>query len=125
MKRTWRSPTLQAALWAALVAVTLSLPGRLVPQARSGWHLDKLVHAVLFFVLLVLSRRSLETKRSQRSAGILALCVTIPYAFLLEYVQRLVPNRSFDPWDLAAGLVGIMLAFLLQMGSRLSARRAL
>lgn len=112
--RALKNPTLQAVLWAALVAVVLFLPGDSIPVSAQRLHLDKIVHLALFFVLVVLLRRSREARLGPARASVWALSLTIPYAVVLEIGQAWIPGRYSEGGDLLAGLAGTVLAFLLR-----------
>lgn len=106
-------------IWAGLTALVLTLPGEMLPWTRPWWlpsvlepGLDKLVHFGLFAVLAALFVRLLKSRRSGRT-WLAALAVCLPYALILELSQIWVAGRSFDPWDLTAAAMGVLLAVVL------------
>jgi hypothetical protein len=96
-----------AVLWGAawiLVAGALLVPLGVTPPGRS----DLLAHFLLFgamaFATLAFSRRP-------RQLGCLAI-VTLFGATALEFAQRLVPYRTFDPLDGVANGAGALAGYL-------------
>lgn len=68
---------------------------------------DKVVHLLLFAALAAATR----WRFGPRVPGLL---VVLAYAPLSELVQWLaLPNRSGDPWDVVADLLGVTLGWLL------------
>jgi len=91
-------------LWLALMPAPPSVSGIL------GW--DKLQHAGAFLVFTLLAGWALLacTERSWRWA----LLASVGYGILIEALQGLfTKNRSADPFDLMADLVGAGGVFLL------------
>ncbi|MEZ5333337.1 MAG: VanZ family protein [Thermoanaerobaculia bacterium] len=107
-----------ALLWWAMTVVVLLLPGSehpvgpewLVRFAESGG--DKLVHGILFFGLVVLSVRALRPLGRPRALGV-SLTLAALWAPLSEWLQRTVPYRDASLLDLAADVVGLVLATVL------------
>ena len=111
-----RSRKIQAVAWATLTTVALLAPGRSVPRVPSWLPLalapvaDKLVHALLFFVLGLLTYRALAEKGHEPGGlGSTVLAVWV-FVVLLEIAQRWVPNRTFEILDILAGLAGALVA---------------
>jgi VanZ family protein len=114
--RTLLSHHLPAIGWAVLTAVLLVAPGDSLPE-MGGWLppwleqvADKLVHALLFFVLGVLVFRCFQGLRDARRRVVLTAALCLAYAAVLELAQMWIPQRSWDPMDLVAGGLGAMLA---------------
>ena len=110
------SRRLQTVVWAAVTAVLLIMPGRVEPHTPGwiGWILahggDKVVHAFLFFVLVVLVFRAAPSRPSPRRTLRWIFFGALIYALILETAQQWVPRRAVDPFDLVAGAVGIVAA---------------
>lgn len=110
--------------WSLIVGGLLLAPGDALADV-GGWDwLDKPVHAVLFGVqygLLVRSARAADFRRP----AVAAAAGSALWALALEAAQLGVAGRSWEGWDLAAGLAGIALAALLvgRLRARLSASR--
>ncbi len=60
-------------------------------------------------VLMTLVTCSLSELRSIRRPVLAAAVSTLGYSFLLEALQALVPWRSFDPADMVADGMGVLL----------------
>ena len=113
-------------LFAAYLGALFWLSARdSVPGA--GWHVsDKLVHAVAYFGLCVVSRLAFGTVFSRRSVAILAaVLVTLLYGATDEWHQSTVPTRSPDFYDWVAdaigGVIGGVLFFVLERRRRVRA----
>jgi VanZ family protein len=115
--------------WTILTAVALLVPGR-ADDDMGRWlpavlepFADKLVHAGLFFVLVVLISRAVngesdgqesggQKKKGRAGLGATLLSVGL-FVILLEIGQFWVPNRTFETFDIVAGLVGALVATVL------------
>lgn len=106
---------LPAVLWFAFSFILLTIPGNDLPPAPflAAIHFDKIVHIVLFGVLVYLFCVPLKNQ-----ANFLSLCFKIAmwgwiYGIAMEFVQKYcVPNRSFDITDIIADGVGCFAAYL-------------
>lgn len=88
-------------------------------------HADKVVHAVLYGVLLWLFRSTFASSVSSRCWVPASLGLTFGYALIDEYHQSFVPGRSPDIADLVADLFGAVLAtVLLVVAARIRGRGA-
>lgn len=111
--RTW----IPALAWALFILLLTLMPAQVVPGGGflGRYHLDKVVHAVLFGVLLVLLARALgrvpgKAQGSARPLRIAAL-VAIGYGALTELLQELTgAGRRGDVWDLVADATGVIIA---------------
>jgi VanZ family protein len=125
---------LPALVWWALSVIVLVLPGSATPVgppwlirfAAAGG--DKLVHALLFFGLALLTVRALRPLDHRRALG-WSVALGMTWAPLSEWIQHRVPNRDASLADVAADLVGLALAAMLvwwrgdTQGALLSERR--
>lgn len=109
---------LPALVWWALSVVVLVLPGSATPVGPA-WLIrfaaaggDKLVHALLFFGLALLTVRALRPLDPRRALG-WSIALGILWASLSEWIQRRVAYRDASLADVAADLVGVALAALL------------
>ncbi|MDR3107262.1 MAG: VanZ family protein [Bifidobacteriaceae bacterium] len=102
--------TLTAVAWLALAAqlVTLYAPEAPGSGALSFPGADKLVHAAVFgFAVWAWSRRYPQW-------GWLVLIIFAAHAAISELIQgQFLADRSADPWDAIADLVGVALGFFL------------
>jgi len=109
---------LPALVWWALSVVVLVLPGSATPVgppwlirfAAAGG--DKLVHALVFFGLALLTVRALRPLDRRRALG-WSVALGVLWAPLSEWIQRRVPYRDASLADVAADLVGLALAVML------------
>ncbi|MEJ2086549.1 MAG: VanZ family protein [Acidobacteriota bacterium] len=108
----------QAVVWALLTATLLLMPG--LPEGSGpDWIpaalkpvADKVLHAFLFLVLVLLTNRAVRGRASSLNTLGSILVLLVGFVVLLEVGQLWVPNRTFDPADILAGLAGILLATL-------------
>jgi VanZ family protein len=114
MMRYLRSPHHQAVAFALFVGVLMLLPGGAVPPVPSFDWADKAVHLVLFLVLSVLVIRSFTATARFARPDMTGATVTFVYALFLELSQGVIPGRSWDPFDVLAGGVGVLVGMILQ-----------
>ncbi|RMH69672.1 MAG: VanZ family protein [Bacteroidetes bacterium] len=107
-----------AVAWTLLILIGCALPGSELPDV-SMLSLDKLIHAALFAGFGWLWMQALAHRPGTRTRWILTAGVLL--ALLTEAYQGLLPlGRTADPYDVAANLIGLLLAVSLV---RLRARR--
>lgn len=100
-----------ALIWAATIFVLSSIPGDSLPQiVFRVW--DKLLHALVFFVLCLLLHRAFRLQvrfpRLARFALAGAFLLTVIYGGLDELHQYVVPGRQMDVFDLLADATGAL-----------------
>lgn len=106
---------LPAITWSAFIFLISFIPGNELP--KEDWldkiHFDKIVHAVLYCILFLLTIR-IDFQHSFY-ALILVASVCCIQGIIIEYLQgsSFVSGRSFDSWDIAANLLGIAAGILL------------
>ncbi|MBK9794245.1 MAG: VanZ family protein [Sphingobacteriales bacterium] len=106
------SKIIPAILWSGIIFFLCFLPGSALP--KEDWldkiYFDKIVHAVLYFVLFLLILRIFNAKNTGAFSTASALCIS--QGILIEFVQSssLIQHRSFDVWDIAANVFGVILA---------------
>ncbi len=108
-------------LWVVVIYLLSSLPN---PQLRFKIPpgSDKVLHAIIYFVLCWLSRRAFYHQDFfsplRRSAYLGAFVFSVVYGFLDEYHQTHVPGRTWELYDLMADAGGALLyvaiAWMLQ-----------
>lgn len=103
-------------LWALAVATVILgslLPATTLAQLHYGSVAsdDKLVHFMGYTVLAIVPVAFLELL----GIGIMLAVSMIPLGVLLEYVQRLVPGRSFEIADMAADCLGVMAGMVVAL----------
>lgn len=103
--------TWPAFLWAIFIFVLSVIQ---VPQPKRDLvipHLDKIVHFVLYFILMILALKG--NTNANLKLGLLTFSVII-YGVFIELVQHyFVINRFFDFWDIAANTAGTLLGLIL------------
>lgn len=117
--RIYGSKVYTSVIWTALTIFLLCLPGDNIPPEEKIFeikNLDKLVHAVLFGLLVLFwSLWAYRRKSSFGSWARAALWITIGSILLgiaMEYVQRyFIPFRDFEVGDIVADTVGALAAF--------------
>jgi len=95
--------------WLAFVfsAVLFFLP--ISTSGQDGFGLDKVVHAVIFFLLFLFGRKAFPGKTW------LVLFALIFYAFAVEYIQgNYLPLRHFDWYDITADGIGLAAGLLIK-----------
>ena len=114
-RRRWRSRLRRVLGWLAgaylLAAFTVTHVDAAVPDAVGGVpHLDKLVHAGIFFGLAILTAGWRVTRfDSPVRARWVALALCLLYAVGDELSQLFTATRQADPWDFAADTAGTLL----------------
>ena len=94
--------------WMGLIFYLSAQPDLPHPDiGLAGLVLSSGAHAFVFGVLAVLWLRILGERRH---AVLVALVLTMLYAFSDEFHQLFVPGRYADPWDLLCDGVGAVLA---------------
>ena len=101
-------------LWLLIVVILSLIPGGELPRSpRFIPHFDKLVHFVMYFILIVLFLPPLNKLRPGK-AFLPALIVTLIVGCLLEILQQtLAVNRSGSLTDVAANAAGALAGILV------------
>ena len=100
-----------AIIWSVIVFILLVVPPINIAKEKRFdiIHIDKIVHALLFGVLVVVWGYWLKSKYIVFSKFLLALSATlflsVFYGIVMEYIQLSV-GRDFDVWDMLADGVG-------------------
>lgn len=106
-----------ALLWALVIFVLCSMPGRLIP-AMSWLDLlsfDKWVHASVFFVLVGLLGIAVYVHQQSKNLFYLYFVLCVVYGGLLEIMQAIVfSERSADRYDMIANSFGCLIALLIR-----------
>ncbi|MFN4285246.1 MAG: VanZ family protein [Lacibacter sp.] len=105
-----------ALLWPAFVCVTLLLPGRHLPSETLFPipHFDKLIHAVLFYVLTYIwLQTAAAQKRLTRLVMAMLVCSAILYGLVLEWIQQFT-GRDWDKWDALANTMGVLICVTIR-----------
>lgn len=102
-------------VWFFIILYLLTIPGNDLPKI--SWmdtlHLDKLVHAGLFFILCFLFIHSSAKRENHWGYILMIMLLGCLYGIIMEFVQKYwIPMRSFDVYDMLADGVGSALAVL-------------
>lgn len=104
-----------ALLWSALIFILCVMPGEDIPFENlwDMFSLDKLIHASLFYVLVLLFIRGFSNQNQfiflKRFPVVAALIISIPYGGILEFLQGVfLPDRSADLYDFIANSFGAL-----------------
>jgi len=98
-------------LWGAEICAVIV--GSLLPASvLDGIHYDdKLVHFVNYAVLAMLPAIGLEAL----SIGMACAAAMVPMGVCIEFLQRLVPGRTFEIADMIANALGVVAGVLLAL----------
>jgi len=105
---------LPALLWSAFIFFLCFIPGNDLPN--ENWldkiHFDKIVHLSFYFILFLLIVRI--PKKKNKKVFFFAALWCVAQGVLIEFIQgtTLIKNRSFDVLDIAANVVGVIIALL-------------
>jgi len=105
----WRIRLSLALIWLFTILFVTLTPGEKLPDTPDVIGFDKLVHLSMFLVLTVLWISIGNQNREKASIKKITtnyLVFGIFFAILVEYLQKYIPGRSFDYWDMVANLTG-------------------
>lgn len=116
MNRIYRYSGIFTAIWFLFIFILCATPGQYIPS--NNWlellSVDKLVHALIFFILTALF--ILTVLKNQKSISFLAIGIIacILYGVGLEWMQaNYLTNRSADWKDIIANSFGCLMALLV------------
>jgi len=109
--------------WGAIIIILISIPGNNIPNSFLFDllpHADKIIHALLFLVFVILLIFGLLKQYPQ---GIMrlpvlfwAIGISVFYSGLTELLQEMVfKNRNADFYDFTADCVGIIAGVFIYM----------
>jgi VanZ family protein len=96
-------------LWAGVILVVSVIPGQDLPSL-SIWEPDKVMHALVYGVLTYLLFVAISYKSTKNNLLIFAITLCILYGFIIELIQKVLPTRTFDMYDMLANTIGCLLA---------------
>ena len=115
-----RNPNLPTILWALVILILCGMPGKDVPHISflELFQFDKLVHATIFFVLVIFALRGFrlqaKNKYLKTNAAMIAVASSVAYGGILEILQGTIfSERSADIFDFIANSFGCFVALLL------------
>lgn len=99
-----------------ILAFLMLLPSERFPESKLLSY-DKLGHMAVFgFLYLLLAIAFTKQTQSgwfKNNYRNTALTISIVYSLLLEFIQRSIPGRSFDLYDLIANSVGVVIGLII------------
>lgn len=105
-----------AILWTVVIFVLLSLPGSSFPEhgILGKWQLDKIVHAGIFGIFVVLwhawyAMRSSSDRQGLLKGAFLFFLAGAAYGAGMEFYQKYFTSREFETADIVADSVGAAL----------------
>lgn len=105
-------------IWAIVIFVLCALPGDELPKTKmiSIPHFDKIVHFGMFYIMgiFLFAELKYQTRLKHSQIVIVAIALIAIYGGLIEYLQQnYFINRSGDYVDLAADILGGLLAIIM------------
>jgi len=102
--------------WLILICILTLTPGNKLPKDPGIIpHFDKMIHLFMFFILSILWITSVaidsQNKFIKKNILLISLIGTF-LACILEYMQKYIPNRSFDFVDMLMNVAGVLLGIL-------------
>ncbi len=95
-------------LLTAIIAISASLPGALLPHWLHH-NFDKTVHTVVYGLLAMSWLMALRPfLRSISLAVIITMLLCLTTGFGLEWLQDIIPRRRSDPLDVRADMIGVL-----------------
>ena len=121
MKRISYKKFIPGILWFILVLFLICLPKQEMPEIEPMWwlsviRLDKIVHAGMFgmlnylFIFPIFKSEMVESTKVNYFIWI-SLATSV-WGLSTEFIQLLVPGRSFELWDWFADSLGVLIAFI-------------
>jgi VanZ family protein len=102
-------------LWLLVIGIGTLTPGDSLPTVKGGE--DKYVHILMFGVLMFLLPNGLRKQEKyiylRENNEKVAFVIGILYALGTEFLQRYVPGRNFDMYDLLANIAGILVGYII------------
>jgi len=102
--------------WLILICfLTLTSGNKFPKNPKLIPHIDKMVHFLMFFILLILWILAIgldnQNKIKRNVLMVVGVLGTI-LACLLEYLQKFIPYRSFDLLDMSMNIFGVVCGVL-------------
>ena len=111
-----------AVIWLLFVTVLLCIPGTRLPKFNwdSKLWFDKLIHFVLFMILVILWSMTYYHKKKtpgEKRKTLLQLTILgFLYGILMELTQKyFIPYRSFDLFDVTANGLGCLAGYFFAL----------
>jgi len=105
----WRR-TIPALVWALFILVLSVMPATELPTLHI-WEPDKVLHAICYAILTIcvyfMLRRD-DTRGNAVKRILFACLLCILYGICIEIIQRFLPGRQFDVYDILANTLGTL-----------------
>lgn len=110
----YRSLPFLVAFCAISILVLSVIPSDELPTLDM-WEPDKIVHVIFYLTLTILSIHLSRSKGRQGllKSVIIPAFVCILYSICIELIQKALPTRSFDIYDVLANTIGSALAMVV------------
>lgn len=103
-------PYYPAFLWALVILVLTLTPGKFIPKMDywSVFSIDKYVHFSIFFLQVWLLLMGARKQYGSLRLGMYCvfLIVGIAFGMTIEFIQTMIPARSFELNDMIANTAG-------------------
>ena len=76
---------------------------------------DKLVHFTVFFILTTMFYWLFDAQSTRTIRNLTVVVCTLGGGVISEFIQGLLPYRTFDLWDIACNVGGSLLAVVLSV----------
>ena len=99
-----------------VIFILLVMPNDDIPNSFFAFipNFDKLVHAGIFgFEVLMLAWPFFSTPLATRKTFLKITIGVIAYGVIMEFVQKLTPDRDYDTLDMVADSIGAVIAFFV------------
>lgn len=99
-------------IWLVLITLLCMVPQEDLPDAGGIPHFDKIVHFVLYFVLIFLSLFIFSG--SKQPGKVIIVSGIFGFSLFIELMQDILPfGRTFSFLDLLTNLIGILTGLLV------------
>jgi len=106
-------------IWLLLLSILSLTPGDRLPKVEfSLFELDKLIHFVFYFILVVLMNIGFQLKKDEPFNRLIVLNVIIGVliGWSIEYLQgNYITNRCFEYSDITANSIGTIVGMLIYL----------
>jgi VanZ family protein len=103
-------------IWALLIAAATLLPIGPIPAQDILLPVDKIIHSILFAILMFLSCVGFAKQfsfTSMKKQPVLYSVIWIGgYGLIIELIQAIIPSRAFELMDLFADFTGLILGYI-------------
>jgi len=113
--------------WLTTIGVLSFMPGDKLPEIKfTLFEIDKIVHFVLYFILVILMSFSFLENNSTKNEPflkriVLIIATGILIGSFIEIIQgSFIPNRAFDIFDIVANSIGTFIGMIFFVKIRLN-----